>query len=199
MVRPSANMVCLVDEERLRKRVYACKVFVVGSQRGRVRNWVVFAKKRKSSKRQPWWKNWFSDVWGWPDWRADDVLSVVDGDEELPEDEKFEEWKSKAEAIVELREAQQEVMNSEGRSWEDWIGTSNSAGNSDWGGGTDVSEQITGDPMEIMKEKGFIETFRESTNEDDDDMLFEDRVFKYASTNSVCVAYLCRITTHHNL
>ncbi|KAF0930616.1 hypothetical protein E2562_033813 [Oryza meyeriana var. granulata] len=181
MVRPSANTVQPVVEERLQRRVYACKVFVVGSQRGRVRNWVVLAKRR-STKRQPWWKSWFSDAWGWPDWSADDVLNAVDG-EELPDDEKFKEWKGKAEAIVKLREAQQEAMNSEGRSWEDWIDSGSSTGGSDWGGGTDMLEQITDDPMQIMK-KGFVEAFRESTYGDDDDMLFEDRVFEYASTNS---------------
>uniref|UniRef100_A0A0D9W975 Uncharacterized protein n=1 Tax=Leersia perrieri TaxID=77586 RepID=A0A0D9W975_9ORYZ len=102
MVCPSANTLRLVVEERLQKRVYAGKVFVVGSQRGK-----------------------------------DDVVGAIDG-EELPDDEKFKEWKGKAEAIVELREAQQEA---------------------------------------IMKEKGFVEAFRDSTY-DDDDMLFEDQVFE---------------------
>uniref|UniRef100_A0A0E0PDV3 Uncharacterized protein n=1 Tax=Oryza rufipogon TaxID=4529 RepID=A0A0E0PDV3_ORYRU len=78
MLRPSANTVRLTVEETLQKRVHACKVFVVGSQRRRVRNWVVFAKRRRrSSKRQH------------------DVLDAFDGEEELPNDEKFKEWKGK--------------------------------------------------------------------------------------------------------
>jgi hypothetical protein len=48
----------------------------------------------------------------------------------------------------------------------------------------DVSDLITDDPTEIVRDKGLIETFRDSVDEDYNDMLFEDRVFLYASTNS---------------
>uniref|UniRef100_J3M186 Uncharacterized protein n=1 Tax=Oryza brachyantha TaxID=4533 RepID=J3M186_ORYBR len=82
-MRPSVGTVRnAVEEEGFQKRVCACKVFVVGSQRRRVRSLMVFAKRR-STKRQPWCKSLFSDAWGWPHWSSDDVLSGVNGEEEL--------------------------------------------------------------------------------------------------------------------
>ncbi len=186
-----------VDWRIRRRRVCACKMFDTGSQRGRVKQLVAFAKKRRRPKKQPsrrpWWKAWFSD---WNDeeeslsgWREDEeLLEEVGGEEGLSDDEKFETWKRKAEAIVELREARQDAMNAEGRSWEDWIGGGSSTagdGGGDWGGDLDVSDLITDDPTEIVRDKGLIETFRDSVDEDYNDMLFEDRVFLYASTNSV--------------
>jgi len=45
-------------------------------------------------------------------------------------------------------------------------------------------DQITDDPAEILRDKSAIEVFGDSIDEDYDDMLFEDRVFMYASTNS---------------
>jgi hypothetical protein len=186
-------------------------MFDVGSQRRRrARHLVGFAKKRRrSSKRQqPWWKAWFSD---WNDeeeslagWREDDeLLQEVVSDEDLSEDDKFQTWKRKAEAIVELREAQQDAENAEGRSWEDWIGggsTAATGGGGDWGGGGSFSDQITDDPTEIVRDKGIIETFKDSIDEDYEDMLFEDRVFLYASANSVrSLNYLACPPKVHNL
>lgn len=196
VVSSSGAAVWPAAEDRIgRRRVCACKMFDVSSQRsGRARHLVGFAKKRRrSSKRQqPWWKAWFSD---WNDeeeslagWREDDeLLQEVVSDEDLSEDDKFQTWKRKAEAIVELREAQQDAENAEGRSWEDWIGggsTAATGGGGDWGGGGSFSDQITDDPTEIVRDKGIIETFKDSIDEDYEDMLFEDRVFLYASTNS---------------
>lgn len=155
------------------------------------RRLVGFAKRRRRSKRQqPWWKAWFSD---WNDeeeslagWREDDeLLQQVVSNEDLSEDDKFQTWKSKAEAIVDLREAQQDAENAEGRSWEDWIGWGSTSGDGDWGGGGSLSDQITDDPTEIVRDKGIAEAFRDSIDEDYNDMLFEDRVFLYASTKSV--------------
>lgn len=154
----------------------------------------VFAKK---SRRQPgkwqraWWKTFFSD-WNSDEeslvgWREDDELfEEIGSDPELSENEKFETWKRKAEAIVELREAQQDAMNAEERSWEDWIsgGSSTSSGGGGWGGEVSLSDLITDDPAEIVKGKSGIKVFGDSLDEDYDDMLFEDRVFVYASTNS---------------
>ncbi|KAF0929649.1 hypothetical protein E2562_023004 [Oryza meyeriana var. granulata] len=183
-----------VDWRIRRRRVCACKMFGAGSQRGSVRQLVVFAKKRRRTKKQwrrPWWKAWFSD---WNDeeeslsgWREDDeLLEEVGSEEGLSDDEKFETWKRKAEAIVELREARKDAVNAEGRSWEDWIGGgSGASGDGDgWGGDVNVSDLITDDPAEIVRDRGLIETFKDSIDEDYNDMLFEDRVFLYASTNS---------------
>ncbi|MCI48128.1 chloroplast envelope membrane protein-like, partial [Trifolium medium] len=41
--------------------------------------------------------------------------------QELSADEKFEAWKQRAEAIIELREAQEDTRNQEARKWEDWL------------------------------------------------------------------------------
>ncbi|KAL5220959.1 hypothetical protein ABZP36_025672 [Zizania latifolia] len=180
-----------VDRRIRRRRFCVCKMSVHGSQR----QLVVFAKRKRRPKKQlrrPWWKTWFSD---WNDdeeslsgWREDgELLEEVGSEGGLSEDEKFETWKRKAEAIVELREAQQDAMNAEGQSWEDWIGGGSTSGDGGggWGGGNvSLSEQITDDPAEIVRGKGLIETFRDSIDEDYNDMLFEDRVFLYASTNS---------------
>ncbi|KAF7095826.1 hypothetical protein CFC21_097895 [Triticum aestivum] len=192
VVSSSGVAIWFAVEERIgHRRFCACKMFDVGPQRRRVgRRLVGFAKKRRRSKRQqPWWKAWFSD---WNDeeeslagWREDDeLLQQVVSNEDLSEDDKFQTWKSKAEAIVDLREAQQGAENAEGRSWEDWIGWGSTSGDGDWGGGGSLSDQITDDPTEIVRDKGIAEAFRDSNDEDYNDMLFEDRVFLYASTKS---------------
>jgi hypothetical protein len=193
VVSSNGTALRLLVEERIPWRgVCACEVLALGSQRRRMRHPVVFAKKRRRPKKwqRPWWKTLFSD---WND--DDESLSGLREDDELfeeigsyndmMENEKFDTWKRKAEALVELREAQQDSMNAEERSWEDWISGGSTSGGGDWGGGVSVSDQITDDPGEIVKDKSFIETFRDSTDEDYDDMLFEDRVFMYASTKSV--------------
>ncbi|GJN36703.1 hypothetical protein PR202_gb25588 [Eleusine coracana subsp. coracana] len=181
----------LIEERTWCQGVCACEMLALGSQRRRVRHPVVFAKKRRRRKRweRPWWKSFFSD---WNDeeeslssWREDDeLLEEIDSYNEMTENEKFETWKRRAEAIVELREAQQDAVNAEDRLWEDWISGASTSRGDDWGGDGSVSDQITDDPAEIIRDKSTIETFRDSIDEDYDDMLFEDRVFMYASTNS---------------
>nr|CAB3480388.1 unnamed protein product [Digitaria exilis] len=181
----------LIEERIQRQGACACKMFALGSQRRRVRHPVVFAKKRRRPKKwqRPWWKTFFSD---WNDdeeilagWREDDELfEEIKSNQELSENEKFEMWRRKAEAIVDLREAQQDAMNAEERSWEDWISGGSASGGGDWDGGASVLDQITDDPALILRDKGIIEVSRDSLDEDYDDMLFEDRVFMYASKNS---------------
>ncbi|CAN6325385.1 unnamed protein product [Urochloa humidicola] len=184
----------LIEDGIRRQGVCASNMFALGSHRRRVTHPVVFAKKRRRPKKweRPWWKTLFS-VWNDDEeslgaWREDDELfEEIASDQELSENQKFETWRRKAEAIVELRDAQQDAMNAEERSWEDWISggsTSGGGGGGDWGGDVGVLDQITDDPAEIVKDKSVIEVFRDSTDEDYDDMLFEDRVFMYASTNS---------------
>ncbi|PUZ50595.1 hypothetical protein GQ55_6G070100 [Panicum hallii var. hallii] len=191
-VSSNAIALRLLIEGRIQRRgACACKMFTIGSHRRRVRHPVVFAKKRRRPKKweRPWWKPFFSD---WNDdeeslagLREDDeLLEEIGSDQELSENEKFETWRRKAEAIVELREAQQDAMNAEERSWEDWISGGSMSGGGDWGGDVSVLDQITDDPAEIVRDKSAIEVFRDSIDEDYDDMLFEDRVFMYASTNS---------------
>lgn len=193
MVSYSGVTVWLAVEESIRhRRVCTCKMFdVCSQQRRRARHLVGFAKKRRrrSKRQQPWWKEWFSD-WNDEEYNLaglredNELFQEVVNDEDLLENEKFEMWKSKAEAIVELREAQMDAENAEGRSWEDWIGWSSTTGGGDWGGAGSLSDQISDDPTEIVRDKGIIETFKNSIDEDYNDMLFEDQVFIYASTNS---------------
>ncbi|KAL6875794.1 hypothetical protein ACP4OV_013307 [Aristida adscensionis] len=180
-----------IDEKIGHRGLCTCEMLALGSQRRTMRQLVVFAKKRRRPKRwqRLWWKTFFSD---WNDdeeslsgWREDDtLLEEIGSDKELSENEKFETWKRRAQAIVELREAQQDAVNAEERSWEDWISGGSTSGGGNWDGDVSVSSQITDDPAEIVKDKSFIEAFRDSIDEDYDDMLFEDRVFLYASTNS---------------
>jgi hypothetical protein len=172
---------------------------------------VVFARTRRQRRRRPsewqrpWWRTFFAD-WNEDEeslagLREDDeLLEAIGANPELSENEKFQEWRRKAEAIVELREAQQDAMNAEARSWEDWTSgavsgaggaSGNGGGGGDWGGEESLLDEITDDPAEIVWDKGVIEAFRDTVDEDYEDMLFEDRVFMYASTNSVrCLLFL---------
>jgi len=166
------------------------------SRRARRRHAAVFAKTRRRRRRpsewqRPWWRTFFAD-WNEDEeslagFREDDeLLEEIGADQELSENEKFETWRRKAEAIVELREAQQDAMNAEQRSWQDWIsGGGGGASGSGGGGEASLVDQITDDPAEIVRDKGVIEVLRNTVDEDYEDMLFEDRVFMYASTNSV--------------
>ncbi|KAJ6804104.1 putative chloroplast envelope membrane protein [Iris pallida] len=168
------------------------------------------AKKKKKKKKRAWWENFFSDDDDeiWSGWRADDVL-----DSEEEGEEEFEAWKRRAEAISELREAQEDARNAEEANWEDWLPDGNSSSSSrstspssswdqDWGGEREEEPSTTtsdDDPIGIMRgDKGLLAFIRTSVtggddkdDDDDDDLLFEDRVFRYASTNSAkFVAFL---------
>lgn len=118
-----------------------------------------------------------------------DVLSDSEDDEELLGGRKFEAWKRRAEAIIELREAQEDTRNEESRRWEDWIvvadgdGDGNKLGSAnDWddgggGGGLGVGEE---------NGNGLVRSVRDLVlGRGDEDVLYEDRVFRYASFNSV--------------
>lgn len=147
------------------------------------------------------WQKFFSDDddKSWFSWSAEDVLGV-DGlgeeehDENVPKDERIEAWKSRAEAIVELREAQEEARNEENRAWEDWLGEDASGDShaSSWdqglgGGGAEPPIEVSDDPEVLMREKGIVEVIKDTIAENDAELLFEDRVFRYASGRSVCL------------
>ncbi|CAB4292347.1 unnamed protein product [Prunus armeniaca] len=135
------------------------------------------AGKRK--RERSWWQRFFFDEDGnWLGLKEDDMLVEAEDDLEMDgsdEGEKFEAWKTRAEAIVELREAQQDMTNEENRKWEDWLADSNSTS---W-------EAVQSDPTQ---EKGLLYSLTDfvlrKEDDDDDDMLYEDRVFRYASLNS---------------
>ncbi|WCJ34656.1 CemA-like proton extrusion protein-related [Euphorbia peplus] len=126
----------------------------------------------------------------------DEVLESSSDEEELSEEQKFQAWKSRAEAIVELREAQEDMLNEESRRWEDWIVDDvnrHSMDGSSWSQGSDGNGAIGGsgnddvlsDPSDLVPEKGFVESVRDLVlGKEEDDLLYEDRIFRYASLNS---------------
>ncbi|RWW30200.1 hypothetical protein BHE74_00041339 [Ensete ventricosum] len=156
-------------------------------------------KDKGYPKKRSWWQKFFSDGddESWFGWSAEDVLGVDGvgedyGEKDGPADERFEAWKSRAEAIVELREAQETARNAEGRAWEDWLGGDELAGggssssDQDWGGeAAGPPSEVDDDPEEIMRENGLVEAIKDAIAENDEELLFEDRVFRYASTSSV--------------
>lgn len=149
------------------------------------------AGKRK--RERSWWQRFFFDEDGnWLGLKEDDMLVEAEDDLEMDgsdEGEKFEAWKTRAEAIVELREAQQDMTNEENRKWEDWLADSNSTS---W-------EAVQSDPTQ---EKGLLYSLTDfvlrKEDDDDDDMLYEDRVFRYASLNSVS-AHVCQQNSSFSL
>ncbi|XP_057759080.1 chloroplast envelope membrane protein [Arachis stenosperma] len=168
--------------------------------------------KKKNKRNKSWWRRFFfEDDGNWLGLKEDDMVEIEEEqqrkeEEELSEDEKFEAWKQRAEAIVELREAQEDVRNQEYRMWEDWLldqHDSASDSGSSWSDGLDyddknknkekggrVKEEDEEEDYVVMEkeEKGLVESVRSlifgAVEQDDDDLLYEDRVFKYASTNS---------------
>ncbi|KAK4564779.1 hypothetical protein RGQ29_006731 [Quercus rubra] len=168
----------------------------LGGKRRWVSGFVPNAKNNsRHTKKRTWWQKFFFDEDGnWFGLKDDDMVESqleVSSDEELSQGDKFEEWKRRAEAIVELREAQEDMMNEESRRWEDWLvdgnnHVSDSSWSQDWDSGVGNSrEDVQADPSEMIPEKGFIESVRDLViGEEDDDMLYEDRVFRFASLNS---------------
>ncbi|KAG0464362.1 hypothetical protein HPP92_020431 [Vanilla planifolia] len=99
--------------------------FEFSSKRKRVSVYrLVPAAKRNHARKRPWWESLFSeeddDVLSI--WKGVDVLGDTEEVEEVSCDEKFESWKRRAEAITELKDAQEDARNAESREWEDWIG-----------------------------------------------------------------------------
>lgn len=178
-------------------KIITCSTFIP-ERTTSTRNLVTFAKHNKRKK--PWWQKVFSDQEE-PD--QDEILdeSLNESEEDISEEEKFEAWRRKAEAIVELREAQENARNEEGRAWEDWVQSEGQHSNfSDWdwrdGGdkGNGEEEDISAEPKEIIREKGIFEDIKATISGRDEDLLFEDRVFKYASSNSVYVVLFVSIS-----
>lgn len=156
------------------------------------------AKKKHNKRKKSWWQKFFFDDDGnWLGLKDEDVIDSVESegssDKELTEKEKFEAWKTRAEAIIELREAQEGVMNEENKMWEDWIVGENNddVSGSSWiyssNGAIGKSENdITEDPTDMIPGRGLVESMRDMVlGKEEDDLLYEDRVFRYASFNSV--------------
>ncbi|CAM8889233.1 unnamed protein product [Rhodiola kirilowii] len=151
-------------------------------------------KKDNWSRKRTWWQKFFFDDDGkWLGLEKDELLdeevNEPGTDKELSEDEKFEAWKSRAEAIIELREAQEDLTNQENRMWEDWLidgtnGAATSASSHDYASTSNLGETERFDSIDITPEKDFVENVRSIILGNEDDLLYEDRVFRYASRNS---------------
>ncbi|KAL1096930.1 hypothetical protein V6Z11_D05G000500 [Gossypium hirsutum] len=119
-----------------------------------------------------------------------DMLSDSEEDEELLGGGKFEAWKRRAEAIIELREAQEDMRNEESRRWEDWIvvadGDDNKLGSAnDWDDGGGGGGLGLGLGVGEENGNGLVRSVRDLViGRGDEDVLYEDRVFRYASFNS---------------
>ncbi|XP_020582774.1 chloroplast envelope membrane protein isoform X2 [Phalaenopsis equestris] len=179
------------NENRVGEALGVCD-FGWKRRRFRVRRLVLSAKGGHERKR-PWWERLFleEDDEVSSGWKEDVIEHHEEVEEEVSEDEKFEAWKRRAEAITELREAREDARNAEARGWEDWVGDGSldSVGSSwdkDFGEeGSEAGDEVSSDPSEIMREKGFIGAMRNLiTGKDDNELLFEDRVFQFASTSS---------------
>lgn len=147
--------------------------------------------KNSHSRKRSWWKKFFSDEDGdWLGLKDEDMLDEeeMEGstEEDISEGEKFEAWKRRAEAIIELREAQEGMRNEEGRKWEDWLleePKNTSSWSQEWSNGS--REGDVADPREMIPVNGFVESVRDLVlGREDDELLYEDRVFRYASLNS---------------
>ncbi|XP_073308390.1 protein DAY-LENGTH-DEPENDENT DELAYED-GREENING 1, chloroplastic-like [Primulina huaijiensis] len=176
----------------------ASAVVRLSNVRKKSRGLVANAKKKYSKRKKSWWQRFFFDEDGnWLGLKDEDVIDVLESedssDDEVSDYEKFEAWKRRAETIIELREAQEDVKNEESRRWEDWLvdGTSNDAGNgASWiensndavgKPGNDIGEDLT----DIFSGRGLVKSVRDMVlGREDDDILYEDRVFRYASVNS---------------
>lgn len=176
--------------------------------RRRIRGLTPHAKNGHSGKRS-WWKKFFIEEAGnWLGMKDEEMVEEVEEEfvssseeVELSEGEKFEEWKRRAEAIMELREAREDMRNEENRSWEDWVvdETNNGASSSSsWDGGDwndrheKWREDVRADPSEMIPRRGLVEYVRDFVEgSEDEDLLYEDRVFRYASINSVSTFALC--------
>ncbi|KAL7263350.1 hypothetical protein ACSBR1_001509 [Camellia fascicularis] len=192
-----ANLI-FFDPSESRKSSYphnSSKIVVQSSGgRRRLRGLPPNAKNSHSRKRS-WWKFFFEDDGNWLGLKDEDMLEEDNSDsssqEELSEGEKFEAWKRRAEAIIELREAQEDMRNQENRRWEDWLveetnDFDTSSWDQDWNNGLGKSrEDVMADPSEMIPQRGLVKSVRDLVlGKEEDDMLYEDRVFRYASLNS---------------
>ncbi|KAL3642852.1 hypothetical protein CASFOL_013667 [Castilleja foliolosa] len=167
--------------------------------RGRRRIYRGLVPNAKKRGKRSWWQRFFFDEdANWLGLKEEFLVDELESGtgssgDDLSENEKFEAWKNRAEAIVELREAQEDVKNEENRRWEDWLvdGTDSDVGSGDsWfeksngaigKRGSDIGE----DSDELFSGRGFVKSVRNLVlGEEDDDILYEDRVFRYASFNS---------------
>ncbi|GFZ09172.1 CemA-like proton extrusion protein-like protein [Actinidia rufa] len=129
------------------------------------------AKNSHSGKRSWWKKFFFDDEGNWLGLKDEDILeeeeSEGSSEEEVSEGEKFEAWKRRAEAIIELREAQADLRNQENRRWEDWLvdetnDVNSSSWDQDWNDRPGKSrEDALENPSELIPERGLVKSLRD--------------------------------------
>lgn len=172
-------------------------------QNQRFTTFISKAKNHKNKKNSTtWWQKFFQqDDGNWLGLREDDMVEEdvefeVEEEQELSENEKFEAWKQRAEAIIDIREAQEDRKNQDHRKWEDWllededVSSSSSSSSSSWESGMkDYREELRGEDDDFNENNGVVQSvkyliFGRENGDNDDDMLYEDRVFNYASSNS---------------
>ncbi|KAK8936689.1 Chloroplast envelope membrane protein [Platanthera zijinensis] len=152
-----------------------------GWKRRRIRVLRFVRSAKGGGRKRPWWERLFSEEDELvSSWKGEDVLGADGEVEEASDDEKFEAWKRRAEAITELREAQEDARNAEAREWEDWLGDGSvDAADSSW------DKNLSGDTYEVVEEENIAGSMRSLiTGTTDNELLFEDRVFQFASTSS---------------
>lgn len=160
-----------------------------------------------NAKKKSWWQRFFFEEDGnWLGLREEELEEFDEEESEIEvegsvkgegvsDDEKFEAWKNRAEAIIELREAQEGIRNEENRNWEDWLVFEEGNGGirrewdydnvDDYGVRELKEEDVDGDPGKMMPERGLVRTIEDLIlGKEDDDLLYEDRVFQFASRNS---------------
>lgn len=151
-----------------------------------------------SKRRRSWWQRFFFDDDGnWLGLRDDDIVdetSELAKDEEMSDEEKFETWKRRAEALVELREGQEEIGDTDdvgdaGKKWEDWIVDSDDSLVESWSrdsAGSEGSDNIIELDELTIPDGGLVKMVRDMVlGAEEEDILYEDRVFRYASSKSV--------------
>lgn len=169
-----------------------------GKRSKELRRFVPCAEKEEDSshtgnkrRRRSWWQRFFFDDDGnWLGLRDDDIVdeaSELEKDDEMSDEEKFETWKRRAEAIVELRESQEEMIgNVVSKKWEDWIVDSDDSLVESWSRGDDEGSENRSELDELtVPERGLVKMVRDMVlGAEEEDILYEDRVFRYASSKS---------------
>ncbi|CAH2077401.1 unnamed protein product [Thlaspi arvense] len=172
-----------------------------GKRRNKLWSFVPSAEKDNShtgnKRRRSWWQRFFFDDDGnWLGLRDDEIVdeaSELANDDEMSDEEKFEAWKRRAEAIVELREGQEEIGdNGDGdvsKKWEDWIVDSDDSLVESWSrdsAGIREGSETQSELDELaIPERGLVKMVRDMVlGAEEEDILYEDRVFRYASSKS---------------
>ena len=170
-----------------------------GERRKKLWRFVPSAEKEdshtgNSKRRRSWWQRFFFDDDGnWLGLRDDDIVdetAELEKDDEMSDEEKFETWKRRAEAIVELREGQEEIGDNNvgdvSKKWEDWIVDSDDSLVESWSRGDEGSEDRSELDELTVPERGLVKMVRDMVlGVEEEDILYEDRVFRYASSKSV--------------